>query len=178
MWRAEVGFKEKPLEEDAKQAAIQRLFSLTGPSLPFRSTADCADYRTLTEPRPGCRLLNTASAATINLCYPLLATVDSLIRTLSPQGLRCVWEGWGAGRGERNAEGGHPTRLMNMKRGEKMEGWLQLEHWGLLPETGNQERWQDQRNSIKGAVPRAGALSQTLVPAPSNQNQGAGRQPQ
>lgn len=91
MWRAEVGFKEKPLEEDAKQAAIQRLFSLTGPSLPFRSTADCADYRTLTEPRPGCRLLNTASAATINLCYPLLATVDSLIRTLSPQGLRCVW---------------------------------------------------------------------------------------
>lgn len=61
---------------------------------------------------------------------------------------------------------------MNMEPGEKMEGWLQLEHWGLLPETGNQERWQDQRNSIKGAVPRAGALFQTFVPAPSNQSKG------
>lgn len=64
-----MGFKEKALKEDAKQAAIQRLFYLTGPSLPFKSTV-LIDYRTLTEPKPGCRLLNTASAAIINLCYP------------------------------------------------------------------------------------------------------------
>lgn len=31
------------------------------------------------------------------------------------------------------------TRLRNnMEPGEKMEGWFWLEHWGLLPETGNQ----------------------------------------
>lgn len=55
---------------------------------------------------------------------------------------------------------------MNMEPEEKMEvrGWLQLGHWGLSPENGNQQRWLDEIKNIQAARPKTSVLFQMSAP--------------
>lgn len=92
-------------------------------------------------------------------------------QTPQPQGLKYVWEGAGGEQDRGNAEGRCPTSSKSQAENEhqawgKDGGLVSAGAWGVLLETGNQRRWQDQINSIKGAVPRQVHYSKYLSPLP------------
>jgi len=129
-------------------------------TLPLPSPQQSADYRT----QPPSQVPN--AAATTNLCVLFGPPFQPLSIHLSgPSAPRC--------------EDGVNAEKRLVKGEEKMDGrgWLQLGHWGLLPENSNQQRWLDQiKKALKGPCPKQVYYSKRLPPS-SNPSKGGGVRP-